>query len=173
MSRHKPRNATYFPGVVLSEKYPTMITHLIEKGPLLHIRPNLQQTPIAYSRFCLNNPFCTDKISKPYNSHTAPLLHILILSLLVFLFECCLINNNQWKDPKHCYRTALYHENKVSYRECIVFPYQMGRQLPYDKVSPYNTITPWLFRPTNWTVWPIDLNQDQQIDLISIIIIMM
>ena len=29
------------PGGVLSEKYPTMIIHLIEKGPLLHIRPKL------------------------------------------------------------------------------------------------------------------------------------
>ena len=34
-------NEVSTPGGVLPEKYPTMITHLIEKRPLLHIRPKL------------------------------------------------------------------------------------------------------------------------------------
>ena len=84
-----------------------------------------------------HNPFCTDKISKPYYFHTAPLLHILILSFLISLLECCLNSNNQWKDPNTLLHNSSLPWKLVSYRSCIVFPYQMWRQLPYGKVSQF------------------------------------
>ena len=98
-----------------SQQFPPWSLTWFKKDPFCISDPNCSR-PLSHTVHCaLTTHFAQKWISKPYNSYTKPLLHILILPFLISLFEYYFISNNQWKDSKHCATQKLF-TMKTRYR---------------------------------------------------------